>query len=223
VFAAAALAVAVPHLSSASTPAADEAVDRASTAACIKASGLEDATVGPITRFSDDFLVDARTVTGAWPQPHMNKTQGMVLCLYNRRTGRAETQEPTQPAPEAPPASADAIRDVWWKVAEIDGRPPVGDKPLTLKFGADGKVGGNSGCNGYSATYQLNGVTLKVLPPMIGTRMLCSLPVNGQETRYREILINATQVNHGPAGSMVVTSSNGHALRFVRQQEDAAN
>lgn len=68
-------------------------LDRQTSAACIAASGLRAATVGTVVRFSDGFLMDARIVTGTYPQPHMKGAKGTMLCLYNRRTKRAETQE----------------------------------------------------------------------------------------------------------------------------------
>ncbi len=82
----------------AATTGSYAALDRQTSAACIAASGLRAATVGPVVRFSDRFLMDVRTVTGTYPQPHMKGAKGTMLCLYNRRTKRAETQEMT-PAP----------------------------------------------------------------------------------------------------------------------------
>lgn len=84
---------AAPVAAHASTAAADAAVDKASSAACLKAAGLKNASVGPATRFSDAVLMDARTVTGTWPQPHMKGAKATMLCLYNRRERTAEAQE----------------------------------------------------------------------------------------------------------------------------------
>jgi heat shock protein HslJ len=199
----------------ASSPAADAAAERASARACVQASGLKGASVGPVMRFSDAFLMDARTVTGTWPQPHMKGRQATMLCLYNRRTRRAETQELTTAEAPTPPAGVAGVKDVWWQVSELDGRKPVGRKPITMMLGSDGKVGGNSGCNGYSANYMLTGLALKVYPPMIGTRMACAPAVMAQENRYRAILERAQQINRGPAGSLIVTADDGRAIRFV--------
>lgn len=85
------LAVAVP--AAASTSASYAALDRKSAAACIKAAALKRSKIGPAVRFSDTLLIDARTVTGIWPQRHMKGARAEMLCLYNRRTGAVETQE----------------------------------------------------------------------------------------------------------------------------------
>ena len=68
-------------------------LDRRSAAACIKAAALKDSRVGSAVRFSDPTGYDARVVTGRWPQPHMKNAPARMLCLYERRTGRAEVQE----------------------------------------------------------------------------------------------------------------------------------
>jgi hypothetical protein len=87
------LAATLAATADAATTSSYAKLDRQTSAACIAASGFRAATVGPVIRFSDTFLMDARIVTGTYPQPHMKGAKGTMLCLYNRRTKRAETQE----------------------------------------------------------------------------------------------------------------------------------
>jgi hypothetical protein len=78
----------------AATPESYRALEARVAAACGKASGFERAKVSPTTvRFSDEAGVDARLVTGIYPQPHMKRAQGLMLCLYERRSGRVEVQD----------------------------------------------------------------------------------------------------------------------------------
>ncbi len=77
----------------ASTPAAYAALDAQSAKACIAAAGLNKARAGPVVRFSDDTGKDARVVTGTWKPRHMKGAAATMLCLYDRRSGSAETQE----------------------------------------------------------------------------------------------------------------------------------
>jgi len=77
----------------ASTPGSWQALDKRSGAACLKAANLKGAVVAPPVHFSDKVLVDARVVTGKWPQPHMKGAAAAMLCLYNRRTRAVEVQE----------------------------------------------------------------------------------------------------------------------------------
>ena len=41
----------------------------------------------------DDLAVDARIVSGVYPQDFMNGALGRMLCLYTRKSERAEVQE----------------------------------------------------------------------------------------------------------------------------------
>jgi heat shock protein HslJ len=198
----------------ASTPGSYAVLDRQTTAACAKASGLPDASVGPVVRFSDRFAMDARTVTGTYPQPHMKGAKGTMLCLYDRRTRRAEVQEM---APAIQIGASSEIKDIVWRGTEIDGRP-VGSSPVTLMFGSDGKVTGKSACNNYSANYMLTGSTLIVYSGMIGTRMACPENVMAQEMQFRTILAAARSATLDSDGRMTLTAANGRSVRFVRAQ-----
>ena len=81
--------VAAPVL--AASPAAYEELDKTSSLACLNASGFRDAAFAPAPlRFSDKMGVDARLITGTYPQAHMKGRQGMVLCLYHRASKQAE-------------------------------------------------------------------------------------------------------------------------------------
>lgn len=198
-----------------STPGAYAALDKQSAAACIAASGLRDGRAGPVVRFSDTVMIDARFVSGTYPQTHMKGATGTMLCVYNRKTRRAETQEaPASMAETALPASAGAIKDVWWRAEDIGGRGIVASVDVKLMFGSDGKIGGKSGCNNYSVNYVLTGTKLKVYPPMIGTRMMCAADVMAQEALFQKMLGEATGAALLPNGKMLVTGPNG-AMRFV--------
>ena len=84
--------VAQPAL--ASTPAAWTASARAGANACLKASGLRQATVPPSrVGFPDTVGCDAMLVHGIWPQRHMKGAKGTMLCLYHRTTKRAVVEE----------------------------------------------------------------------------------------------------------------------------------
>jgi len=83
--------VALP--AAASTTASYAALDKRSAAACVTAAGLKRSKIGPAVRFSDTLLIDARVVTGTWPQKHMKGASATMLCLYHRKTGAVEVQE----------------------------------------------------------------------------------------------------------------------------------
>ena len=201
----------------ASTPGAYAALDRQTSTACSAASGLRSTSVGPVVRFSDRFLMDARTVTGTYPQSHMKGATGKMLCLYNRRTKRAEVQEI---APAVQSIAGTDIKDVWWRGTAIAGRA-VGSSPVMLMFGSDGKISGKSACNNFSANYMLTGSELRVYAGMTGTRMACPANVMAQETQFRDVLAAATSAKQQSDETMIIAAPNGQSLRFTRAPEAA--
>ena len=84
--------VTVP-VTNASTSASWAALDKASASACVKAAGFRKPSVAKSIHFSDAMGLDARIVSGIDPQAHMKNAHGRMLCLYSRKTGRAEVQE----------------------------------------------------------------------------------------------------------------------------------
>lgn len=211
-FIAAAVAItAAPTL--AATPDSYAQPDKASEAACLKAANLGSAIIGPPIRYSDRSGIDARVVTGTWPQPQMKGAKAKMLCLYNRKTKRVEVQELAEPIVKA----ALLVKDVWWRAEDIGGRGIIDNSEVTLMLGSDGKVGGKSGCNGYSANYQLSGDALKVFPPMIGTRMMCAPALMNQEQAYRSLIETAQSVSVTAEGALVITSAGGATSRFMRK------
>ncbi len=195
----------------AATPVSFAALDRASATACLKAAGLRDAGAGPATRFSDRNGMDARVVTGTWPQPHMKGAAATMLCLYDRRVRRAEVQELAGGLTPQPAAAATPIKDRKWQVLTLNGRPavPGGHAPMTLMFGSDGNISANGGCNGFGGRYMLTGEGLKIYGPMIGTQMACEPPVMEQERRFQSFLAAAQTLAPQPGGTLLLTAGAG--------------
>ena len=90
---------------------------------------------------------------------------------------------------------------------------------VTLNFGAEGQVSGNSGCNTYSGGYETSGAALKV-GPLASTMMACDKPagVMDQEQQYLAALQNAATYEisgsnltiRDAAGAMQVLASAVH-------------
>jgi hypothetical protein len=58
------------------------------------ASGLKRAQPGPPVDFTDKVMVAVR---GYWPQQPAQKSPAVVVCLYDKETGRAEAKRPPPP------------------------------------------------------------------------------------------------------------------------------
>lgn len=77
----------------ASTDAAWAASAKAGRAACIVAANLARPSVSAPIGFSDQVGRDAMLVRGMYKQRFMKNAWGTMLCLYDRRTHRAEVSE----------------------------------------------------------------------------------------------------------------------------------
>lgn len=209
--AAAAMLLATPV--AAATPDAWMKVDKASEAACLTAANLTGATARPPVRYSDRLHIDARVVEGTWPQPHMKGAKARMLCLYNRKSKRAEVQE----LAEAVVAPVAVVKDIWWRAEDIGGRGIIDNIEVTLMFGSDGKIGGKSGCNGYSANYQITGEVIKVFPPMIGTRMMCPAALMSQELSFRTLIEQAQSFTITTEGWLIIKSADGTTIKFMQK------
>jgi heat shock protein HslJ len=199
----------------AATPREYAALDRRTDRACIETSGLRNAITGPVTRFSDRFGMDARTVSGTYPQAHMNGATGTMLCLYNRATRRAEVQET---GTRSVPIASAHIKNVMWRGTAINGEP-VGTSIVILMFGLDGKATGRSACNNYSVNYALTGNALRIYTGMIGTRMACPPPRMEQETQFRTTLAAVSMASVESDGSLLLRGPSGQSLRFVKDTD----
>jgi hypothetical protein len=85
------VAMADPAL--ASTDAAWAASSKAGKAACIAAANFARPSVSAPLNFSDQVGRDAMLVRGMYKQRFMKNAWGTMLCLYDRRTHRAEVVE----------------------------------------------------------------------------------------------------------------------------------
>ena len=79
----------------ASTPQSWAQLKPRVAAACGRQSGLVAAKVTDYWPYFEAHVV--ALVSGVYPQKYMNGRRAKMLCLYDKRTGRAEVQEPTTP------------------------------------------------------------------------------------------------------------------------------
>ena len=87
------LLVAIPMAARSATAAAWAASAKAGRAACAAAAHLARPTVSAPLHFSDQVGRDAMLVRGTYKQRFMKGARGTMLCLYDRRTRRAEAVE----------------------------------------------------------------------------------------------------------------------------------
>jgi heat shock protein HslJ len=145
------------------------------------------------------------------PQPGMNYLQvitpGYLIVLeaqgrsYEYHTNKSDrVVRCDQPQAPAGGAASDTspLANTSWKLESLGdpGAPTAAlpDAAVTLTFdGAKEAIGGNSGCNSYGGTYQVDGAKL-TFGQIVGTLMACaSQPVMQQESQYQQALAKVSQ------------------------------
>jgi heat shock protein HslJ len=130
----------------------------------------------------------------------------------------APTATPMPPVNPLPPV--DSLAGTRWNVVNYNnGGAIVSLVPgtsITMNFGVDGQVTGNSGCNSFAAGYIVNGSALSITLPG-GTQQFCESPagVMEQEASFQTILptaasfrINGSQLEiQNGAGQIVVVAT----------------
>lgn len=87
----------------ASSAAAWAEHEQAVVTACTAASGLQSAkAVGKVLEYEDALGVSALLITGRYPQPHMGKKRGRMLCVFHKQTGKAYVSDAAELLPQRP-------------------------------------------------------------------------------------------------------------------------
>jgi heat shock protein HslJ len=91
----------------------------------------------------------------------------------------------------------DPLPNTRWEVVNYNnGRgalvTPLLDTRITIEFGSGNQINGNSGCNTYFTSYQLNGSNITISPPG-GSQRLCEEPegIMEQEAEFLAALQSA--------------------------------
>ena len=93
---------------------------------------------------------------------------------------------------------------------------------ITIKFGADGRAGGSSGCNSYGGEYSVQGDTLS-LSKIISTKRAClEQSANQQEQRYFAALESANKFKLAENRLTIFYDGGRGALNFVNDSSSAS-
>jgi heat shock protein HslJ len=103
----------------------------------------------------------------------------ILLTLAGCTTSNAQDQE---------------LRDRDWTLVSVDGAPsvPSDQTAPTIRFGSDGRLSGNTGCNSASADFTVNGDRLTI-GMMISTKRACLEQRRNELERAYMAALNATR------------------------------
>jgi heat shock protein HslJ len=104
-----------------------------------------------------------------------------------------------------------------WRIRSIDGRPSWGPRPATVRF-ENGRASGNSGCNSFSASYQVTRGTLR-FGPIASTKRFCGeRGANTLEAEVLQRLGRPLSYTIGRGGTLVLTAPGGRSLVLERDR-----
>ncbi|BAU16073.1 hypothetical protein LEP3755_66400 (plasmid) [Leptolyngbya sp. NIES-3755] len=97
------------------------------------------------------------------------------------------TSQPINPIGQSVPFEGMTWQLSEWRQSNRDRISLLPKNPITIRF--DGRrVGGSSGCNSYTADYQVQNGQLRVIGDFISTMMACTVEVGVRENEFRTIL-----------------------------------
>ena len=122
------------------------------------------------------------------------------------------------PVPPAPPPEAPAalkLTGTEYRVTAIGGQPVSGQRPMTVKFGEDGRVGGFGGCNTYGGSFGETDGKI-TFGDIISTMMACLDPRAGaQEGALYAALKGTATFAPGTDGKVLLTAGNGTQIELT--------
>ncbi len=146
-----------------------------------------------------------------------------LLMMVLAACGAAADPTSTVPAPTDTTAPA-ALEGSDWLLTSLDGRAPLPDTNITLKF-QEGQATGHAGCNSYGGAYGVEGGRLTIAQVAM-TLMMCVEPpgVMEQEMAYLEALQGEGLAYQLAGDRLQITNpTNGRTLLFNRKPEFPAD
>jgi heat shock protein HslJ len=150
----------------------------------------------------------------------------MVLCAAcsSSGSGRAVPGTTTSTVPagatSTPPgasAGAQQLQGPAWSLTSSNAFTVPAQVDITATF-ANGTVGGASGCNSYSGSYDLHGNRITI-GTLTTTRILCAPPVMGAEHAYLRTLVAAQTFVIEMGGTLQIVAGQGHVLDYGQQAQ----
>jgi heat shock protein HslJ len=113
--------------------------------------------------------------------------------------------------------SQDPVDGTQWQLNTLAGEGPVSGSSITLDF-ADQRLSGSAGCNGYGASYEIQGDGLKV-GAIAMTQMACQdESIMRQEQKFADLLGKAALIKESKE-SLELFDENGNNLMTFSPRE----
>jgi heat shock protein HslJ len=114
--------------------------------------------------------------------------------------------------------SSAGLTDQTWMLTEVGGTPAVETAISTLTF-TDGTITGNTGCNGFSTTYEESGSSMVINPAIAATLMACDPAVMTQEASLFEAFANTAKFEISGSELQLMDDAGGTLARYSSESE----
>lgn len=134
---------------------------------------------------------------------------------------------PAAGPPGLTPTQLARLQHGEWRVTTVDGQPPAAE--ITLRLGADGRLSGQAGCNGYTGSYTIDGDRFQpvavastaagstlAVGPLASTRKACAPAVMAEEQRFLALLERANGVAMGDGDTLHLLTPPAHRIEARR-------
>ncbi len=88
-----------------------------------------------------------------------------------------------------------------------------------VRFGSNGDMNGNGGCNNFGGRYELNGQRL-IIGPIMSTKKACLGPTMDQETQFFKALQEAHHIEATHLNLKIFDADNNEILSLIRRDWD---
>lgn len=148
-------------------------------------------------------------------------TAGLLAACGSGDPGDETVLEPG-PATDGSGSSSDVeLVGTTWDLNEVvtaSGDTTAPEQEAHLEFTDDGRVEGNSGCNGYGGDAEIEGDQIK-LGPVIGTMKACS-GTTGEVDQAFATVLQGTITASVAGDALTLTNADGASLTFSATDGD---
>lgn len=138
------------------------------------------------------------------------------------RGERAKVTLDGEELPECSYESGPTLAGTVWHVRMLDGERVLTNYQASMHFRREGRVGGRSSCNHYTANWERLGGQV-VIERVTTTKMACPTEVMEQEEHFLGALTRVTGFDRSEEGDLLLLDSEGNTLIRAELQERGGN